>query len=157
MLVPVRHGVFNPGREDDIVDHPDAGEDEDDNEENLEVRHADVDVLVSASAHQRDTQHQDVDEDDPGQNPSPVSVPFLTRRTCFFNRVVRLVRVLRRGAVRGGVTSPTFNVFVHPAGFARAPVGQTVARGARVQTHGCFLRHRSAFELPAESVTGIET
>lgn len=72
MVILVNNSIFFPGCVDDIINHPDGGEDEDDDEEHLQVRGTDVNMVVSAAADQGTAQDQNVDTNDPRQHPSPV-------------------------------------------------------------------------------------
>ncbi len=139
MSVLVNNSVFFPGRVDGIVQHPDGGEEEKDDEENLQVRGANVYVVVGTAADQGTAQDQDVHTNDPRQHPSPVS----TSLPCDYTGrdvPVGLTRALHSTHgidVVGQVGLLRLRVFGrHPAWFTGIAIGQTVARIAGVQTHG---------------------
>lgn len=138
MAILVNHSVLFPGRVDDIINHPDGGEQEEDDEEHLQVRAADLHIVVGAAAHQGTAQDQDVDTDDPRQHPSPVPSPLL-RHPDGGDVQVGLARAplsARQVDVVGQVGLLCLPVFGrHPARFTGIAIGQTVARVASVQTH----------------------
>lgn len=127
---------------DNKINHPDGGEDEEDDEENLQVRYVDVYFIVSAATDQTASQDQNIDKDDPREHPSPVPNAFPPSATGG-NVQVRLTRALGLawGAdVVGQVRLLRLPVFDrHPAWLTKIPIIHTFARKAAVQTHGSRL------------------
>ena len=60
MAILVQNSIFMLDRIDSIINHPDGGEEEEDDEETLQVRRADVDVVVCTAADQSAAQQQNV-------------------------------------------------------------------------------------------------
>lgn len=130
MAILVNNSVFFPGRVDGIIHHPDGGEKEEDDEENLQVRGADVYIVVGAAADQGAAQDQDVYTNDPRQHPSPVSTPLPRDPTGRDVQVglARAPRSARRTDVVGQVGLLRLPVFGrHPAWFTGMAIRQTVA------------------------------
>lgn len=71
------NSIFFPDRVDEIINHPDGGEEEEDYEEDLQVSAADVHLIVGTAANQDAAQDQNVHTNDPRQNPAPVSTRLL--------------------------------------------------------------------------------
>lgn len=106
-----------------VIDHPDGGEDEEEDEESLQIWEADA--VCGAATDHRTAQHQNVQTDDPGQHPSPG--PAVLRhhlsgdvRPLF----VPALRSTRRGDVGKARRLRLFGC--HLAGVAQAAVGRTV-------------------------------
>lgn len=142
MAILVNNSIFPPGRVDNIVNHPDGGEDEEDDEENLQVRGADVYIAVSTATDQGTAQDQNIDTNYPGQHPSPVStsLPDDSAGRDAPVRLTRAPRLTRCTDVVGQVGLLRLPVFHrHPAWLTGIAVGQTGAWIAAVQTHGSSL------------------
>lgn len=136
VAVFVIDSVLLPGCVGNIVDHPDGGEDEDDDEEDLQVRHFDVDLAVSAAADQGAAQDQDVDAEDPGQHPPPVSGSFLHHRAGVQLGLAGVLRLPGSAGAVGQMSLLRLLVFArHPAGLTGRAIGQAPAGKAAVQTH----------------------
>lgn len=142
MAILVNNSIFFPCRVDDIINHPDGGEEDEDDEEDLQVRAANVYVVVGTAAGQGTAQDQNVYTDDPGQHPSPVSTPLL-RNSAGRDAQVGFTCALRltgRTDVVGQVGLLRLLVFDrHPAWFTGIAIAQTLAWIASVQAHGCSL------------------
>ena len=142
MAILVRNSIFFSSCVDGIINHPDGGEEEEDDEENLQVRTADVDVVIRTAADQGAAQDQDVYTNDRRQPPSPVSDPF-PRNSTGRDVQLRLTCVPHLAHcidVVGQVGLLCFPVFGrHPTWFTRIAIGQTFARIASVQTHDSSL------------------
>lgn len=143
MAVLVNNSIFSPGRVDNKINHPDGGEDEEDDEENLQVRYVDVYFIVSAAADQTASQDQNIETEDPRKHPSPVSNAFLPKSTGG-NVQVGLTRALGlawSADVVGQVSLFSLPVFDHhPAWLTKISIVHTFARKATVQTHGSRLQ-----------------
>lgn len=136
VAVFVVNSILLPGGVGNIVDHPDGGEDEEDDEEDLQVRHIDVDLAVSAAADQRAAQDQDVDAQDPGQHPPPVSGSFLHHCASVQLGLAGVLRLTQSAGAVGQMSLLRLLVFArHPAGLTGIAIGQTLAGKAAVQTH----------------------
>lgn len=138
MTVHVSHGLLSSGRVDAEINHPDGGEQEEDDEEGLQVRGADVHVAVGAAADQGAAQEQDVEADDPGEHPSPVASALLDGATGrgVALRVAGAFSLAGRPAVVGQVRLLRLRLFDHhPAGLTESAISQALAGKAAVQTH----------------------
>lgn len=139
VAILVNNSIFIPGRAHDVINHPDGGENEEEDEENLHVGDADVHVVVSAAADQSAAQDQDVDTNDPGQHPSPVSdaLPHHLAGGDVHVGLTGVLRLTRCADVVGQVGLLRLHVFDrHPARLTGIAIGQTLAWIAAVQTHG---------------------
>ena len=130
------NSILLPGSVENVIDHPDGGEDEQNDEEGLQVGYFDVDLAVSAAADQGAAQDQDVDAEDPGQHPPPVAGAFLHPCARVELGPAGVLRVsLSAGAV-GQMSLLRLLVFArHPAGLTGIAIGQTLAGKAAVHTH----------------------
>lgn len=138
MAVLVDHGVLLPRCVDAVINHPDGGEQEEDDEEDLQVRAADVHVGVGAAADQGAAQDQDVEADDPGEHPSPVAsaLPDSAAGRDVALGLAGAFRLAHRPAVVGQVRLLHLSLFDHhPAGLTESAISQALAGKAAVQTH----------------------
>lgn len=136
VAVFVINSILLPGCAGNIIDHPDGGEDEENDEEDLQVRHVDVDLIVSAAADQGAAQDQDVDAEDPGQHPPPVSGAFLHHWASVQLQLAGVLHLPRSAGAVGQVSLLRLLVFArHPAGLTGIAIGQTPAWKAAVRTH----------------------
>lgn len=126
MAILVNNSVFFPGRVDGIIQHPDGGKEEEDDEENLQVRGADFYIVVGAAADQGTAQDQDVYTNDPRQHPSPVSTLLPRDSTgrevqVGLTRAPRLTRCIVVVGQVGLLRLPVFGR--HPAWFTGIAIG----------------------------------
>lgn len=138
MSIRVNHSIVLSSHVDDIVNHPDGSEEDDDDEKHLQVMGADVDVAVGSAAGQRTAQHQDVDKDDPRQQPPPAPNATLLPDPSRVAQVglTRSVCLTQRSDVVGQVGLLHLPISDrHPAWFTRFTVCQTVALVSSVKTH----------------------
>lgn len=123
-----------------VIDHPDGGEDEENNEEELQVGRVDVDLAVSAAADQGAAEDQDVDAEDPGHHRPPVVGTMLQRCASVPVGLAGVLRLIRSAGAVGQMSLLCLLVFDrHPAGLTGIAVGQTPAGKAAVQTHSFLL------------------
>lgn len=132
----VNHGILLPGRVGHVVDHPDGGQEEEDDEEDLQVGGFDVDLVVSAAADQGAAQDQNVDAEDPGKHPAPVAGPLPGHRAGVQVGLAGVPRLTRSAGAVGQMNLLRLLVLArHPAGLTGIAIGQTLAGKAAVQTH----------------------
>lgn len=154
VAVFVINSVLLPGRVGNVIDHPDGGEEEENDEEDLQVRHVDVDFAVSAAADQGAAQDQDVDAEDPGQHPPPVAGAFLPYRASFQLGLAGVLRLPRSAGAVGQMSLLRLLVCArHPAGLTGKAIGQTPAGKAALQTHIFLLSLPGA---TAQAVSGYK-
>lgn len=150
MAVRVDHGVLLPGCVDAVINHPDGGEQEEDDEEGLQIRGADVHVAVGAAADQGAAQEQDVEAEDPREHPSPVASSLLdgaTRRAVALG-LAGAFRLACRPAVVGQVRLLRLPLFDHhPAGLTESAISQALAGKAAVQTHVSLFLREAALQV----------
>lgn len=157
VAVFVNNSVLLPGCVGDIIDHPDGGEDEQDDEEDLQVRHVDVNLVVSAAADQSAAQDQEVDAEDPGQHPSPVAGPLPHHCVSIWVGLTGVLRLTRSTGAVGQMSLLRLLVFArHPAGLTRIAIGQTLAGKDVIHTH-IFLLCPPATEAASGYKRGCST
>lgn len=141
MAVFVINSILLLGCVGNIVDHPDGGEDEENDEVALQVRRVDVDLTVSAAADQGAAQDQDVDAEDPRHHPPPVARAFLHHCASVQLGLAGVLRLTGRADAVGQVSLLCLLVFAcHHTGLAGIAIGQTPTGKVAVWTH-IFLLH----------------
>jgi len=141
VLILVGDSVCCSGCVDNVIDHPDGGEEDKNDEESLQVKGADFNSAGGAATDQSTAKDQDVQTDDPRQHPSPVSAPVLHNLSgghvqLGFTCALRLIPCADVGEVRI-FHLPVFGS--HLAWLTQTAAGQAFARIVRVITHGSSL------------------
>lgn len=150
MAVHVDRSVLLSGRVDAEINHPDGGEQEEEDEEGLQVRGANVHVAVGTAADQGTAQEQDVEADDRGDHQSPVASALLdgaTRRDVALGRAGAF-GLAGRATVVGQVRLLRLRLFDHhPAGLTESAISQALAGKAAVQTHASLSLCEAALQV----------